>query len=72
MPVRTGRVSSRDAERATLADRLDERAASGPRRRVAARLRERREVLGAQRADVERRGAGDELDVLLGSAAARA
>ena len=35
---------------------------------VAAGLGERREVLGAQRAHVERRGAGHDLDVLLGRA----
>ena len=49
-----------------LRDRLDERRGRDLDDRVAARLGQRREVLGAQRAQVERRGADDDLDVLLG------
>ena len=67
MPVRTGRVSSRDAERATLRTVCDEGLARDLDA-IALRLRERREVLRAQRADVERRGAADDLHVLLGRA----
>ena len=67
MPVSTGRVSSREAERATLLHGLDERVA-GDEDAIALGLRERREVLRAQRADVEGRGAADDLHVLLGRA----
>ena len=67
-PVSTGRVSSREAARATLSDRLDERGPRDVELLVAARLRQRREVLEPQGADVEGRRAGGELDVLLGGA----
>jgi len=60
MPVRIGRVSSRD--------RLDERRGRHVDDVLAAGLGQWREVLGAQRADVERRRAADDLDVLLGRA----
>ena len=66
--MRIGRVSSREAARGHLDDGLDERRARDVEPLVAVRLRQRREVLEAQRADVERRRAGDELDVLLGGA----
>ena len=62
----TGRVSSREAERATLLTVATNAGAGHLHAPVAVGLRERREVLEAQRADVERRGAGDDLDVLLG------
>ena len=68
MPVRTGRVSSREAERATFSTVSTNAGARHLDAAVALRLRERREVLEAQRADVERRGARDDLDVLLGGA----
>ena len=68
MPVRTGRVSSRDAERATLAIVATNAAPGTEHAALAVGLRERREVLEPQRPDVERRGAGDDLDVLLGAA----
>ena len=67
MPVRTGRVSSREAERATFRT-VWTNASPGHLDAVALRLRERREVLRAQRADVEGRGAADDLHVLLGRA----
>ena len=51
-----------------LADRGDERLGRHRHDGVAAGVGERREVLGAERADVERRRAGDDLDVLLGGA----
>ena len=51
-----------------LADRGDERLGRHGDDGVAAGVGERREVLAAQRADVERRRAGDDLDVLLGGA----
>ena len=66
MPVRIGRVSSREAERATRAIVSVKAGAGMVDDLVAAGLGQRREVLGAQRADVEARGAGDDLDVLLG------
>ena len=66
--MRIGRVSSRDAERATRLIVSTNAAAGTVDDGVAARLGQRREVLGAQRADVERRRAGDDLDVLLGGA----
>ena len=65
MPVSTGRVSSREAERATFST-VSTNAGAGHRHPLALGLRERREVLRAQRADVEGRGAGEDLDVLLG------
>ena len=68
MPVRIGRVSSREAERATLPIVSTNASAGSVDHGVAAGVGERREVLGAERADVERRGAGDDLDVLLGGA----
>ena len=55
----TGRVSSREAERATLRTVSTKRRARDVELVVAARLRQRREVLEPQRADVERRGAAD-------------
>ena len=67
MPVSTGRVSSRDAERATFATVATNAGAGHLDAPVAVRLGERREVLEPQRADVERRRAGDDLDVLLGA-----
>ena len=57
MPVSTGRVSSRDAERATLATVSTNAVPGTLDAALALGLRERREVLEAQRADVERRGA---------------
>ena len=68
MPVRTGRVSSREAERATLPTVSTNACAGTLDAPVAVGLREGREVLEAQRADVERRVAGDDLHVLLGGA----
>ena len=68
MPVRIGRVSSREAERATRAIVSTNAGAGTVDDLVAARLGQRREVLGAQRAEVEARRAGDDLDVLLGGA----
>ena len=65
MPVRIGRVSSREAERATRAMVSVNACAGIDDDLVAAGLGQRGEVLGAQRADVEARGAGDDLDVLL-------
>ena len=68
MPVRTGRVSSREAERATR-ETVSTNASAGSATRVSGeRLGQRREVLGAQRAQVKGRWAGDQLDVLLGAA----
>ena len=64
----TGRVSSRDAERATLATVATNAAAGNLDAAVSLRLGERREVLDAERADMERRGPGHDLDVLLGRA----
>ena len=49
-------------------DRLDERRRRQPDAVVRRRLRKRREVLRAQRADVERGAAGGDLHVLLGGA----
>ena len=68
MPVRIGRVSSREAERATLPIVATNACGRHGDDGVAAGLGEGREVLAAQRADVEGRRAGDDLDVLLGGA----
>ena len=68
MPVRTGRVSSREAERATLATVATNACGRHLDAALLLGLGEGREVLEAQRADVERRRAGDDLDVLLGAA----
>ena len=62
--MRIGRVSSLDAERATFST-VSTNAAAGIDDVVAARLGQRREVLGAQRAQVELRRAGHDLDVPL-------
>ena len=67
MPVSTGRVSSREAERATFST-VWTNASPGTCDAIALGLREGREVLRAQRADVEGRGAADDLHVLLGRA----
>ena len=66
-PVRTGLASSREAARATRL-MVSRSGAAGSSDRVALRLREAREVVGGQRAEVEARGAGAELDVALGLA----
>jgi hypothetical protein len=58
MPVRTGRVSLREAERATFTT-IATKASPGRRTRFPS---------GTQGADVEGRGAADDLDVLLGRA----
>ena len=68
MPVRTGRVSSREADRATLSTVSTKASPGTLHASLGLRLREGREVLEAQRPDVERRRAGDDLDVLLGRA----
>ena len=68
MPVRTGRVSSREAERATR-EIVCTNASAGSAMRVSGDGRgQRGEVLGAQRAQVEGGRAADQLDVLLGGA----
>ena len=66
MPVRIGRVSSRDAERATRATVSTNAAAGTSTTASPAGLGQRREVLAAQRPDVEGGGAGLDLDVLVG------
>ena len=68
IPVSTGRVSSRDAERATFATVSANAWAGTLDTRLLVRNRQRREVVEAQRAQVERRRAGDDLEVLLGAA----
>ena len=67
-PVRCGRVSSREAARATRLDRLDERLGRNRDAAVAAGLGQLREVLGRKGAQVEPRAARDDLDVLLARA----
>ena len=62
-PRLVARGRARDAR-----DGLDEGLGRERQRASPARAREVREVLGAQRAQVERRRAGDQLDVLLGAA----
>jgi hypothetical protein len=64
MPVRPRLVARGRARDAV--DRLDERGRRHVDDVLAAGLGQRRKVLGAQRPDVERRRAGDDLDVLLG------
>ena len=64
----TGRVSSREADPATLSAVETNASAGSEIARLRIGLRERREVLGAQRADVEGGRARDDLDVLLGGA----
>ncbi len=72
MPVSTGRVSSREAERATR-ETVCTNASAGSETRVSADGSGRRgEVFGAQRAQMKRRRSGDQLDVLLRRCAARA
>ena len=65
MPVRTGRVSSREAERATR-EIVCTNASAGSAIRVSGEGEGSvGEILGAQRAQVEGGGTGDQLHVLL-------
>ena len=68
MPVSTGRVSSRDAERATLATVSTNAAPGTSTRPSPSGSGNGGKSSEAQRADVEGRRAADDLDVLLGRA----
>ena len=67
-PVSTGRMSSREAARATTLDRLGQRRRRDRQRLLALGSGKLGEVLGGEGAQVEARAAAADLDVALGLA----